>query len=136
MGSGVTRITHACCGYPNSLDEVDYPKADRGAYLELADALNDAPIDQVSIEDAHAPNDLETLLPRFADTTIILGSVGIARSRIESVEEIEHRLREAVAIHGADRLIAAPDCGLGYLSRDQALAKLRNLSEAARRVIG
>jgi len=136
VGSGVTRIAHACCGYPNSLDEIDYPKADRGAYLELADALNAAPIGQISIEDAHAHNDLETLLPRFADTTIILGLVGIARSRIETVEEIENRLREAIAIHGSDRLIAAPDCGLGYLSREQALAKLRNLSTAARRVTG
>lgn len=130
----VTRIAHACCGYPNSLDEIDYPKADRGAYLELAEALDAAPIDQISIEDAHAHNDLEMLLPRFRSTTIILGVVGIARSRLETIEEIEARLREAVAIHGLDRLIAAPDCGLGYLSRDQALDKLRNLATAAHRI--
>ncbi len=134
VGGGVTRIAHACCGYPNELDEIDYPKADRGAYLDLAAALNDAPIDQISIEDAHAHNDLETLLPRFADTTIILGVVGIARSRIETIEEIGSRLREAVAIHGAHRLIAAPDCGLGYLSREQALEKLRNLAAAAHEI--
>lgn len=134
VGSAVTRIAHACCGYPNSLDEVDYPKADPGAYLELAEALDAIPIDQISIEDAHAHNDLEALLPRFKSTTIILGVVGIARSRIETVDEIEARLREAVAMHGIDRLIAAPDCGLGYLSRDQALDKLRNLSTAAHRI--
>ncbi|MDG1410328.1 MAG: cobalamin-independent methionine synthase II family protein [Acidimicrobiales bacterium] len=134
VDDAVTRIAHACCGYPNSLDEVGYPKADRGAYLELADALNEAPIDQISIEDAHAHNDLDVLLPRFGSTTIILGVVGIACSRIETVDEIEQRLRQAVDIHGADRLIAAPDCGLGYLSREQALQKLRNLSTAAHRL--
>jgi methionine synthase II (cobalamin-independent) len=31
----------------------------------------------------------------------------------------------------ADRLIAAPDCGLGLLERDLSLQKLRNLGAAA-----
>ncbi len=31
-----------------------------------------------------------------------------------------------------ERLIAAPDCGLGLLGRDQARAKMRNLCAAAR----
>jgi 5-methyltetrahydropteroyltriglutamate--homocysteine methyltransferase len=30
-----------------------------------------------------------------------------------------------------DRLVAAPDCGLGLLGRERALAKLRNLATAA-----
>ena len=30
-----------------------------------------------------------------------------------------------------DRVVAAPDCGLGFLGRDLAMAKLRNLSAAA-----
>ncbi len=34
----------------------------------------------------------------------------------------------------ADRLIAAPDCGLALLGRDLALAKLRNMSEAAKSI--
>ena len=129
--AGVARVVHACCGYPNALDDEDYPKADIGAYHELAEALDDAPIDQISLEDAHRHNDLAELLPRFARTTVILGVVAIARSRIEPVEEIRSRLETALHHIPPDRLVAAPDCGLGYLSRDQARAKLANLCEAA-----
>ncbi len=130
----VTRASHACCGYPNSLDEHDYAKADQSAYLDLAEAIDDSPIEALSIEDAHRHNDLAALLPRFTNTTIILGVIGIARSEVESVDSIEARLREALRYLAHDRLIAAPDCGLGYLGRDLALIKLSNMVEAASRV--
>ena len=127
----VNRVVHVCCGYPNALDQEDYPKADIGAYLELASALDQAPIDELSLEDAHRPNDLADLLSRFETTTITLGVVAIARSRIETVDEISKRLRVALEVLPAGRLVAAPDCGLGYLSREQAVAKMTNLCEAA-----
>jgi 5-methyltetrahydropteroyltriglutamate--homocysteine methyltransferase len=127
----VTRIAHACCGYPRHLDDPDYEKAPRESYLDLARALDRAPIDAVSLEDAHRHNDLETLLPRFANTTVILGVVAIARSRIETIEEIVGRLKAARAYLPADQLVAAPDCGLGYLSRNLAMAKLQALTDAA-----
>jgi 5-methyltetrahydropteroyltriglutamate--homocysteine methyltransferase len=34
----------------------------------------------------------------------------------------------------ADRLLVAPDCGLGYFSRTTAYAKLRNMGQAAQSV--
>lgn len=132
--ASVTRVAHACCGYPNHLDQDDYPKAPRESYLDLARALDRAPIDQISIEDAHRHNDLGALLPKFTETTVILGVVAIAKSRIETTEEIVGRLKAARAYLPADQLVAAPDCGLGYLSRDQAMAKLRALSDAAHSV--
>jgi len=130
VGPSVTKVAHACCGYPNRLDEDDYVKAPRSSYLELAEALNDMPIDAMSIEDAHRHNDLDALLPYFTDTKVILGVVAIARSRVESVAEIRDRLR-AAAERAPAGIIAAPDCGLGYLGRDLAVEKLRNLAEAA-----
>jgi len=130
----VTKVAHACCGYPNELDEADYPKAPRQSYLDLAGALDRSAIDALSIEDAHRHNDLADLLPRFSHTTIILGVVAIAKSRIESVDQIVGRLKAARAYLPADRLMAAPDCGLGYLSRDLAMSKLRNVAEAAHAV--
>ena len=124
------RAVHICCGYPAKLDDEEYAKADPGAYGVLADALNAAAVDAVSLEDAHRHNDLR-LLDRFADTIVLLGVIGIARSRIETVEEIRARLVEALDHIDADRLIAAPDCGLIMLSRDLARAKLANLAKAA-----
>ena len=127
----VTRVAHACCGYPNHLDQDDYEKADRRAYVEVAEALDATSIQVLSLEDAHANNDLAELLPRFTSTTIALGVIGIARSRVETVSEIRDRLEAALVHLPAERLMAAPDCGLGYLPRELALTKLRNLAEAA-----
>ena len=133
VGKDVTRVMHMCCGYPSCLDDEHYHKADPQSYVRLADAIDASSIDQVSIEDAHRHNDL-TLLERFADTTVILGSVAIAKSRLETVEEIAERLERALDHIDRERLVVAPDCGLGFLGRDLAVAKLTNMCAAARMV--
>lgn len=129
----VTRTVHMCCGYPDKLDNDNYPKADQSAYFSLADAIEQSSINAVSLEDAHRYNDL-SLLERFKTTTVIFGVVAIAKTRIESVEEIRNRLLEALEHIDADRLIAAPDCGLGLLGWDLAQLKLKNLCEAAQSI--
>ncbi len=129
----VQRIMHMCCGYPCHLDDEDYLKADPGTYLQLARSLDDSCLDQISIEDAHRHNDLQ-LLEQFAKSTVIFGSIAIAVSRVETVDEISDRLHQALKHIDADRLIAAPDCGLIMLGREQAMNKLRNMSEAARAI--
>ncbi len=126
----VTRTVHMCCGYPDRLDSPDYPKADRHAYLEIADAIESSSIDAVSLEDAHRHNDL-SLLDRFRQTTVILGVVAIAKSRVEPLEEVRARVRDALGHIDAERLVLAPDCGLGLLGRDLAREKLRILGEVA-----
>lgn len=126
----VTRTVHICCGYPDRLDNLDYPKAPPESYVRMAADLDLCAVHQVSIEDAHRHNDLR-LLESFARKTVILGVVAVARSRIESVEGIRQRLRDALEHIDATRLMAAPDCGLGLLSREQARAKLSHLCEAA-----
>lgn len=127
---GVTRTMHMCCGYPDRLDSTDYPKAPKESYLRLAKAIDESSINAVSLEDAHRHNDLK-LLDLFADTTVIFGVAAIASSRVETVDEIRQRLADALLHIDAERLIAAPDCGLGMLTRDQVMAKLRNMCEAA-----
>ena len=131
VAAPVNRVVHICCGYPRELDQEDYPKADQRAYFALADAIEAAPVDAVSIEDAHRHNDLK-LLERFRTTKVILGVIGIARTRIEPVEEISARLAQALEHIDAERLIVGPDCGLIMLDRPTAMAKLRNLVAAAK----
>jgi 5-methyltetrahydropteroyltriglutamate--homocysteine methyltransferase len=127
----VTTTVHMCCGYPDHLDQHEYLKAPQSAYLELADAIEQSSIQAISIEDAHRNNELK-LLEKFTKTTVVLGVVTVASSRIETVDEIRSRLRAALDHIGAERLIAAPDCGLGMLTRDMAIAKLTNMATAAR----
>lgn len=129
----VTRTMHMCCGYPDRLDETDYVKADPEVYRQLAGAVEASIVDAVSIEDAHRHNDL-SLLDAFSRTTVILGVVEVASSRVETVDEIAARLRAALDHIDADRLIAAPDCGLIMLGSELATAKLGRLVEAARAV--
>ena len=51
--------------------------------------------------------------------------------QVETAEQIEDRIRRALEVVPADRLLVAPDCGLGYFSRTAAYAKLRNMGQAA-----
>ena len=129
----VTSAVHMCCGYPDYLDQENFQKADQMAYRLLADAIEDSSIQAISLEDAHRHNDL-SLLEHFKTTTVILGVIAIAKSRIETVEEITDRLQDALNHIDVKRLIAAPDCGLGFLNRELALAKLTNMVTAAKSV--
>jgi 5-methyltetrahydropteroyltriglutamate--homocysteine methyltransferase len=129
----VTRTVHMCCGYPDRLDNENYPKADQNFYFSLADAIERSSINSVSLEDAHRYNDL-SLLERFKTTTVIFGVIAIAKTRVESVDEIRNRLLAALEHIDANRLIAAPDCGLGLLGWNLAFEKIKNLSEAAKSV--
>ncbi|HET6519932.1 MAG TPA: cobalamin-independent methionine synthase II family protein [Geminicoccaceae bacterium] len=126
----VTRTVHLSRGHPGALDAEDDPEAPQDSYFALAEALDDAAIDAVSLEDAHRPNDLR-LLERFARTAVVLGVIDVARSRVEEPDEVRGRLRAALEHIDAHRLTAAPDCGLGLLGRDLARRKLRVLTEAA-----
>ena len=51
---------------------------------------------------------------------------------METPETVAERIRRAFPHAGRDRLIAAPDCGMKYLSREAALGKLEALVEGAR----
>ena len=59
--SEVDRIVHICCGYPDKVDAIDYPKAPLKSYHELAEHLEHSTINTISIEDAHRHNDLKLL---------------------------------------------------------------------------
>ena len=129
MPEHVTRTSHMCCGYPEHIDQPEYPKADHNVYHQLVDAL-DGRIDALSIEDCHCHNDL-SLFEKFRKTIAIVGFVDIAVSQIEAVDQIAARMREVLTVLPPERLIAAPDCGLGYLSLEQARTKLGNMCKAA-----
>ena len=127
----VEKITHICCGYPDKLDAINYPKAPLESYIRIAKQLDKSIIDTVSIEDAHRYNDL-ALLESFKQTKIIFGLIKIANSEVESMEEIQKRISKALNHIDVNRLIAAPDCGLGHLSRNLAKKKLKIMVEAVK----
>ena len=129
----IDKITHICCGYPDKLDAINYPKAPLDSYHRIAKLLNQSIIDTVSLEDAHRYNDL-SLLEKFSDTKIILGLIKIACSNEEVVNEIQSRVINAMKYIKKEQLIAAPDCGLGHLPRKLAKKKLKILVEAVKNI--
>jgi len=133
--AGVEKQMHMCCGYPGHVDQTDYLKADTQAYVKIAPALDDSSIDAVSIEDAWCRNDL-SLLSLFKKTKVIFGAINVSSSRVETVEEIQARLSEALEYIDAERLIVAPDCGLALLDgekyRPLLNIKLANMCKAAK----
>ena len=127
----IEKIVHICCGYPDKLDAINYPKAPLESYFSISNQLDESVIDVISIEDAHRNNDL-SLLELYKNTKIIIGLIKIADSSIENIEEIDNRIKSALNHIDKERLIAAPDCGLGHLPRNLAISKLMNLVKAAK----
>jgi 5-methyltetrahydropteroyltriglutamate--homocysteine methyltransferase len=114
---------HLCFGYA-------YVARDKpNAYAFLAE-LAATRIGQISIEAAQPGLDLADL-DRLGDKTVIFGVLDMGDPRPETPETVAARLRAALRHVAPERLIAAPDCGMKYLPRDTALAKLKALAEGA-----
>ena len=87
----------------------------------------------VSIEDAHRPHDLK-LLELFKKTSVIIGEIDVAKSRLEERSEIKLRSNNGLEHINHTQMIAALDRGWGLLNRKLANAKLKNLCNAAHSV--
>ena len=112
-------VLHVCFGYGKHVDD----KPDGYAFLEELDACR---VNEVSIECAQPrlAMDLLTLLP---NKRVHVGVLDLRDTRIESAELVAQRIRAALDVIPAERLVVAPDCGMKYLSRDVAFGKLRNM---------
>ena len=120
-GLTATTAVHMCFGYA----AVVGPK-DRNRY-EFLGELADSSAQQVSVEAAQPQLDLGQL-SELAPKTILLGVLDLGDPEAETPERVAERLRAALAHVPAERLVAAPDCGMKYLTRPLAFAKLQALS--------
>ncbi|MDA0170550.1 cobalamin-independent methionine synthase II family protein [Solirubrobacter taibaiensis] len=117
-----TTVLHICFGYPL------FVPGHKRTYRFLAE-LADAPVDQISIETAQAELDLE-VLERLGDKTIVLGVIALDSDEVESANTVKQRIERALPY--TKNLVAAPDCGMKYLSREAAFGKLQSLVEGAK----
>ena len=124
-GLGVPTIVHLCFGYaalvPGETKPVGY------SFLpQLADSV----ADQISIEAAQPKLDLG-VLQDLAAKTVLLGVLDLNDPLAETAEVVAERIAAGLRFLPADKLIPAPDCGMKYLPRALALAKLKALSAGA-----
>ena len=71
-------------------------------------------------------------MEKFSSKTIILGVVKIASSEMESEAKINQRVKQALEHIDKERLILAPDCGLGFLPKKLCLQKLKIMTKVAK----
>ena len=50
---------------------------------------------------------------KFYDEKVILGAITIARSKVEEFDQLKARIEKALKFIDPERLVLAPDCGLG-----------------------
>lgn len=119
-----TTVLHICFGYPL------FVPGHKRSYRFLPE-LAAAPVDQISIETAQAELDLE-VLEQLSDKTIVLGVIALDSNEVESAETVAARIERALPY--TQNLVAAPDCGMKYLTRDAAYGKLQSLVGGVRLV--
>ncbi len=118
---------HTCFGYAHIVH--DRPNG----YPFLAELAGTAAA-QISLESAQQSVDL-SILESLRGKTLIVGVIDLADdSPVEDVDTVVARIRAALKHVEPDKLVLAPDCGMKYLPREKAFAKLSVLVKAAARV--
>jgi 5-methyltetrahydropteroyltriglutamate--homocysteine methyltransferase len=84
----------------------------------------------VSIETAQSKLDC-AVLGKLEGKQVMVGCVDLSDPSVESPETIVGRIKRALPYVKAENVILAPDCGMKYLPREVAFAKLRSMVAAA-----
>ena len=121
-----TTALHICFGYGSMVKG-------KPARYDFLPELAGTPVQQVSVETAQPSLDC-SVLSELANKTIILGTLDLSTSEIETPETVAGRIRRALPYVSPERIIVAPDCGLKYLSREVAFGKMQAMVEGARLV--
>ena len=119
--SGVegTTALHMCFGYGHFIK-------DKPAGYSFLEELNESAAAQLSIEAAQPDLD-PSLLAAIPHKEIVYGVVSNGDLGVEPADLVAQRIRDALAFVPPERLLPAPDCGMKYLPREVAFAKLRSL---------
>jgi 5-methyltetrahydropteroyltriglutamate--homocysteine methyltransferase len=122
-----TTALHTCFGYAH----IVHSRPNGYPFLE---PLVDVNVQQISLESAQQKVDL-SVLKTLRGKKLMVGVIDLSdESPVEDVGTVVARIKNALQFVDPDRLILAPDCGMKYLPRDKAFAKLRVLAQAANKV--
>jgi 5-methyltetrahydropteroyltriglutamate--homocysteine methyltransferase len=113
-----TTVVHLCFGYGH---HVEVEKPNRYSFLA---PLNECCATQISIEAAQPRLD-PSMLDLLPDKQVMFGVLDLKDHTVETPEIVAERLRSALEHIEPERLVVAPDCGMKYLPRDVAYAKLQ-----------
>jgi 5-methyltetrahydropteroyltriglutamate--homocysteine methyltransferase len=123
-GVGGTTAVHICFGYAAIIHH-------RPAGYDFLPEFSQCCVDQISIETAQSNLDT-AILETLRGKTIILGVLDLSDPKVETPEVVADRIRRALPHVDADKVIVAPDCGLKYLPRDVAYAKMKAMVDGTK----
>lgn len=123
-GIGGTTVVHICFGYAAIIHE-------RPSGYSFLPELSQCSCAQVSIETAQSNLDC-AVLANLANKKILLGVLDLSAMTPETPEQVAARIRRALPHVAPQSIVVAPDCGMKYLPREVADAKLRAMVEGAR----
>ena len=123
---GVTGTTavHICFGYAAVIHE-------RPSGYSFLGELKGCSCTQISIETAQSNLDV-SVLAGLPDKKILLGVIDLSDPKVETASTVAERIRRALPYTKAENIIVAPDCGMKYLPRDVADAKMARWWKARR----
>ncbi len=122
-GISGTTVVHVCFGYAAMVKG-------KPARYDFLSELAGTTVQQISVETAQSRLDC-AVLADLAGKTVLLGVLDLSTNEVESPEMVADRIRRALPYVPAERLIVAPDCGMKYLTRDVAFAKLAAMVQGA-----
>ena len=106
-----------------------------GSYRYLFPHILEARVQAVSMEFARRGDDDLPLFKEFnVPFQIGIGVIDVKTNEVESAGFVSDRIRRALEIIPAERLIVNPDCGLVRLPREVAFSKLSAMVEGTRLV--
>jgi 5-methyltetrahydropteroyltriglutamate--homocysteine methyltransferase len=123
-GIAGTTAVHICFGYAAVIHV-------RPSGYSFLSELAGCTCKQVSIETAQSNLDC-SVLKTLPGKKIILGVIDLNDMKVETPETVAARIRRALPHVKAEDVIVAPDCGMKYLPREVAFAKMAAMVEGAR----
>jgi 5-methyltetrahydropteroyltriglutamate--homocysteine methyltransferase len=131
-GLRCTTVVHICYGYGIQAN-LDWKKtlgSEWRQYEEIFPALAKSRVKQISLECIHSRVPLE-LLTLLKGKDLLVGVIDVASSVVETPEEVEKTIFQALKYVPAARLFPCTNCGMAPMERDVAIAKLKALGAGA-----
>jgi len=123
QGVSGTTVVHLCFGYAAAVSS-------KPSGYSFLPQLADTAAAQISIEAAQPRLDL-AVLRELKNKTVMLGVIDLGTEQVETPQTVAERIRAALKVVPAEKLVLAPDCGMKYLTREAAFGKLQALAEGA-----